>query len=642
MPDGSDPKEAGRPDGQAAKSQGAGGRRVVIAGAGIAGLAVAHVLVDAGFEVTVLEKASTVGGRCASYVDPELGHTVEHGIHGVFPRYENLRGMWSESGIDETKVLTRTQTTGVPGPDRTMHSTELAKAHGPSPLFLSAMVPPGVLRLRDYAFSLLLLMRTYAARKEAGADLDSETFASLMRTAGVPGRMANLLLVPYVKNLTYARGDEVSARLAAEALNYYVLEDADDVKAQWIDGGMIPLLLEPWKISLEKRGVRFQLGVPVESIVFDGDKVIALATRAMVTDRELGAAPKLFMRQLGKRRLGLSWEPAQQRLRAFDSACTHMGCPVSVQPKDGTAIFACPCHGGQFDANGDVLGGPPKKPLAPVAMRHDPQAAVWVVDESSAAAGGASEGDGLERADYAVLAMDLGSLKAIFPRAMSLNPSTSEIPLLRTTSVIVMRMRFTARAGKPKWSGPDTGVFAADDLLDNFFALHTMQQEFAAIDDLFLECHVGDCEHLSSLEDDDVYDLAMKVLDAYFPDEALGARLDRKRSRMLRHVDVFPLFAPGDHARTPTVSDASRPNLMLAGDWVRTDDPENVSFFMERAAVTGIEAANAILRAEGAAAAQRKIVRREPPLTSSLFGLPVRAVDAVMRAFRRVLGVSYE
>jgi hypothetical protein len=205
-----------------------------------------------------------------------------------------------------------------------------------------------------------------------------------------------------------------------------------------------------------------------------------------------------------------------------------------------------------------------------------------------------------------------------------------------------MRMRFTARAGKPKWSGPDTGVFAADDLLDNFFALHTMQQEFAAMEDLFLECHIGDCEHLASLEDDDVYDRAMKVLDAYFPDEGLGARLDRKRSRMLRHVDVFPLFAPGDHARTPTVSDASRPNLMLAGDWVRTDDPENVSFFMERAAVTGIEAANAILRAEGAVAAQRKISRRAPPLTSSLFGLPVRAVDAVTRAFRRVLGVSYE
>ena len=205
-----------------------------------------------------------------------------------------------------------------------------------------------------------------------------------------------------------------------------------------------------------------------------------------------------------------------------------------------------------------------------------------------------------------------------------------------------MRMRFAPRPDKPKWSGPDTGVFAADDLLDNFFALHTMQQEFAALDALYLECHVGDCEHLSTLEDGDIYDRAMEVLDAYFPDEELGSRLDRKRSRMLRHVDVFPLFAPGDHTRTPTVSDPSRPNLMLAGDWVRTDDPNNLSFFMERAAVTGIEAANAILRAEGAASAERSIANRPAPLVSSILAFPVRAMGAVTRAVRRVLGVSYE
>ena len=63
---------------------------------------------------------------------------------------------------------------------------------------------------------------------------------------------------------------------------------------------------------------------------------------------------------------------------------------------------------------------------------------------------------------------------------------------------------------------------------------------------------------------------------------------------------------------------------------------------MERAAVTGIEAANAILRTAGVADAQRKIARRAPPLTSSLFGFPIRAVDAVTRTLRRVLGVSYE
>ena len=615
-----------------------GPKRVVIAGAGIAGLAAAHVLADAGFAVTILEKSAGVGGRCTSYVDPELGHTVEHGIHGMFPRYHNLRSLWTDAGIGED-VYSRTLTTGVPGPGKTMHGTELAKARGPAPLYLTTMVPDGVLRLRDYAFSLPVLMRTYAARGSTRPDLDDQTFASLLRESGVPGRMASLLLVPYLKNLAYARGDEVSARVATEALNYYVLEDADDVKAQWFDGGMVPLVLEPWRKALEAKGVVFKLGKPVQSIVFGDDgRFLALATRAMVTDRELGDAPKLFTRQLGAKYLGLSWEPAKRRLQAFDGRCTHQGCRVNVQTTDGISFFACPCHGGEFGPDGRVLCAPPTEPLPPVAMKHDEAGKVWVVDEP----GPAATGDGLERADYAVLAMELASLKAIFPRALSMNPSTASIPLLRTTSVIVMRMRFAARPGDKRWTGPDSGVFAAEDLLDNFFALHTMQKEFAAMDDLFLECHIGDCEHFTALEDGDLFDRALAVLDAYFPKEGLGARLDRKRSRVLRHVDVFPLFAPGDHQRTPTVSHPSRPNLMLAGDWVRTDDPATLSFFMERAAVTGIEAANAIVRAEGLAGKERAILTRPAPLAGRLLGFPVRAYTTVIDGLRSLLGIRYE
>lgn len=636
MPDGTD---LGSATTTAAAADATKGRRVVIAGAGIGGMAAAHVLAEAGFAVTVLEKADEVGGRCASYVDPELGHTVEHGIHGVFPRYANLRGLWTEAGIELEKVLTRTKTTGVPGRGRRMHATELAKANGPAPFFLLGMLPAGVMRLRDFAFSLPVLMRTYAARREAGEDLDAETFASLMRDAGVPARMAELLLVPYLKNLSYARGDEVSAYVATEALNYYVLEDADDVKAQWIDGGMIPVLLAPWRKYLESKGVVFRTGTPVASIVFDEERrFVAFATRAMVLDRELPPNPALMMKTLGDKRVGLSWDPTKKRLQAFDARCTHAGCPVTVQaPTDKE--FSCPCHGGRFDADGNVTAGPPPKPLSPIAMHHDDQARGWVVDGR----GGPQEGgadDGLERGDYAVLATDLAALKAIFPRALSLDPTTADIPLLRTTSVIVMRMHFTAPAGRPRWSGPDSGVFAAEDLLDNFFALHTMQTEFAKLDALFLECHIGSCENLTALEDDDLYDRALDVLAAYFPDEDLRARLVRTKSRVLRHVDVFPLFAPGDHDRTPTVSAPSRPNVMLAGDWVRTDDPANLSFFMERAAVTGIEAANAILRAAGEASKAREVARREPPFASALLGFPVRARRAVVRGLRKLLGVD--
>jgi Rieske Fe-S protein len=41
--------------------------------------------------------------------------------------------------------------------------------------------------------------------------------------------------------------------------------------------------------------------------------------------------------------------------------CTHEGCTVSYQ---GASGFVCPCHGGTFDTNGRVTGGPPPSALA--------------------------------------------------------------------------------------------------------------------------------------------------------------------------------------------------------------------------------------------------------------------------------------
>ncbi len=45
----------------------------------------------------------------------------------------------------------------------------------------------------------------------------------------------------------------------------------------------------------------------------------------------------------------------------LDVRCTHLGCPVTWEEKDGE--FLSPCHGGVFDMQGKVVGGPPPRPL---------------------------------------------------------------------------------------------------------------------------------------------------------------------------------------------------------------------------------------------------------------------------------------
>jgi Rieske Fe-S protein len=50
-----------------------------------------------------------------------------------------------------------------------------------------------------------------------------------------------------------------------------------------------------------------------------------------------------------------------ERFTVFDIRCTHLGCPVSWDDK--TEKFYSPCHGGMFDIEGNVLAGPPPRPL---------------------------------------------------------------------------------------------------------------------------------------------------------------------------------------------------------------------------------------------------------------------------------------
>jgi menaquinol-cytochrome c reductase iron-sulfur subunit len=46
---------------------------------------------------------------------------------------------------------------------------------------------------------------------------------------------------------------------------------------------------------------------------------------------------------------------------AVSTRCAHLGCPVRFYQAAGN--FICPCHGGVYDFQGKVSGGPPVRPL---------------------------------------------------------------------------------------------------------------------------------------------------------------------------------------------------------------------------------------------------------------------------------------
>ena len=57
---------------------------------------------------------------------------------------------------------------------------------------------------------------------------------------------------------------------------------------------------------------------------------------------------------------------AEGKLVALSAICTHLTCTVRYDGETGTLF--CPCHNGRFDLNGNVLSGPPPRPLETYAV----------------------------------------------------------------------------------------------------------------------------------------------------------------------------------------------------------------------------------------------------------------------------------
>jgi len=68
--------------------------------------------------------------------------------------------------------------------------------------------------------------------------------------------------------------------------------------------------------------------------------------------------------------------------RAFGQKCTHLACPVYFDR--GNQRLECPCHEGAFNARtGDVLFGPPPRPLDMVSLEVRDGGDVWAIGRTA-------------------------------------------------------------------------------------------------------------------------------------------------------------------------------------------------------------------------------------------------------------------
>jgi len=79
--------------------------------------------------------------------------------------------------------------------------------------------------------------------------------------------------------------------------------------------------------------------------------VAELDEKGFISDKAFFAGAVLLVRD----------PSSSDQLIAVNSLCTHQGCSVDWDGEEN--IFACPCHGSSFAADGSVVTGPAETPL---------------------------------------------------------------------------------------------------------------------------------------------------------------------------------------------------------------------------------------------------------------------------------------
>lgn len=268
-------------------------QRVVVLGAGVAGLTVAHELVERGFTVEVFEKRDVVGGKARSFGAPgteqggRSGLPAEHGFR-FFPGFyrhldDTLRRTPSglrvgASVLDHLVPTTRTVFLGVDErsmPVATRPPSGMLEWLDAAKGFTRALLEPGHgAKTADVLRHQRVVARLLTSCDERRLTLEDSAWWDYCEADALPADFANLWCDRVMRCLVAVRGREMSARAAGTVLLQLLLDMVrpDASSDRVLDGPTSDVWLTPWRRHLEALGVVFHHG-EVTRLCVEGRRV---------------------------------------------------------------------------------------------------------------------------------------------------------------------------------------------------------------------------------------------------------------------------------------------------------------------------------------------------------------------------------
>jgi zeta-carotene desaturase len=248
--------------------------RVAIIGAGLAGLATAIELVDAGHQVEIFESRNFVGGKVGSWVDP-AGNHVEMGLHVFFGCYYNLFKLMKKVGAFDSLRL-KEHTHIFVNKDARIGELDFRFITGAPFNGLKAFFTTSQLSTVDkIANSLALgtspivrgLVDFEGAMKNIRA-LDGISFANWFRSHGGNDGSLKKMWDPIAYALGFINTENMSARCMLTIFQFFASRTEASV-LRMLEGSPDTYLHQPIVKYLEERGTQIHTRSLVKEILHD-------------------------------------------------------------------------------------------------------------------------------------------------------------------------------------------------------------------------------------------------------------------------------------------------------------------------------------------------------------------------------------
>ncbi|KAL3675674.1 hypothetical protein R1sor_025622 [Riccia sorocarpa] len=248
--------------------------KVVIAGAGLAGLSTAKYVSDAGHIPILLEARDVLGGKVAAWKDKD-GDWYETGLHIFFGAYPNMQNLFGELGIND-RLQWKEHSMIFAMPDK---PGEFSRFDFPDVLPAPLNGVWAILKNNEMLsweekirFAIGLLPAIVGGQNYVEA-MDKYTVKEWMLKQGVPQRVNDEVFIAMSKALNFIDPDDLSMQCVLIALNRF-LQETHGSKMAFLDGAPPERLCKPIVDYFSARGGEVRFNSRLQEFVLNEDGTV--------------------------------------------------------------------------------------------------------------------------------------------------------------------------------------------------------------------------------------------------------------------------------------------------------------------------------------------------------------------------------